>query len=125
MFQIKVEKGKFFHKQTSLLVIGVFENEKENLEINQLDPEILSVVKENSEKEFEGTEGSNFILHTMGKGPMKRIMLIGLGIKERFTNEKARIIAGKAPLKAKNLGLTEFCIIPFSKVDIDIDRSNV
>ncbi len=120
MVQIKVENGKSLYKQTSLLVIGIFENEKENLELNQLDPEILSVIKENSEKEFEGTEGSNFVLHTMGKGPMKRIMLIGLGIKEGFTNEKARIIAGKAALHAKNLGLTEFCIIPFSKTDVDL-----
>src|SRR5919205_2547674 len=50
----------------------------------------------------------------MGKGPMKKIMIVGLGDREKFTNETARIIAGKAALKAKERGSAEFSILAFS-----------
>src|SRR2546427_12665706 len=48
---------------------------------------------------------------------MKKIMLLGLGKKDKFTDESARISAGKAAQKAKELATKEFSILQFSNLD--------
>ena len=105
MVQIKVEKTKIDQKRTSLLVVGIFENERDFSQSNELDPSLAFTIKEIFDnKEFNGGLGSSVVLHTMGKGPMKKIMLVGLGKREKFTDEVARVIAGKGALKAKETG---------------------
>jgi leucyl aminopeptidase len=116
--QIKVEKAKIDQKQTSLLVIGVFENQQDFSQSRELDPSVLMYIKEVLEnKDFRGTFGSSILVYTLGKGPMKKIMLLGLGKREKFTDEMARICAGKAAHKARELGTKEFTILQFSSLD--------
>lgn len=118
MVQVKVEKAKIDQKQTSLLVIGVFEGEQDFTQSKELDPAVFASIKETLEnKEFRGTFGSSILVYTHGKGPMKKIMLLGLGKKEKFTDESARICAGKAAQKAKELGTKEFSLLQFSNLD--------
>lgn len=60
MVQVKVEKAKIDQKQTSLLVIGVFENEHDFSQSKELDPLVFASIKETLEnKEFRGTFGSS------------------------------------------------------------------
>jgi leucyl aminopeptidase len=116
--QVKVEKAKIDQKQTSLLVMGVFEGEQDFSQSKELDPAVFASIKETLEnKEFRGTSGSSILVYTLGKGPMKKIMLLGLGKKDKFTDESARICAGKAAQKAKELGVKEFSILQFSNLD--------
>jgi leucyl aminopeptidase len=118
MVQVKVEKAKIDQKQTSLLVIGVFEGEQDFSQSKELDPSVFASIKETLEnKEFRGTSGSSILVYTHGRGPMKKIMLLGLGKKDKFTDESARICAGKAAQKAKELGVKEFSILQFSNLD--------
>jgi leucyl aminopeptidase len=118
MVQVKVEKAKIDQKQTSLLVVGVFEDEQDFTQSKELDPAVFASIKEALEnKEFRGTSGSSTLVYTLGKGPMKKIMLLGLGKKEKFTDESARVCAGKAAQKAKELGAKEFSILHFSNLD--------
>ncbi|MEM3094886.1 MAG: leucyl aminopeptidase [Nitrososphaera sp.] len=118
MVQVKVEKAKIDQKQTSLLVIGVFEGEQDFMQSKELDPTVFASIKETLEnKEFRGTFGSSILVYTLGRGPMKKIMLLGLGKKDKFTDESARICAGKAAQKAKELGVKEFSILQFSNLD--------
>src|ERR687886_1887926 len=116
MVQIKVERSRIDQKKKiSILVIGIFENEHDFTQLNEVDPSLATTVDEIiNNKEFKGVLGSNIILYTMGNGAIKKVMLIGLGKREKFTNETARIIAGKAALKAKEMGLTDISVIPFS-----------
>ena len=118
MVQVKVEKARIDQKQTPLLVIGVFEGEQDFTQSKELDPAVFASIKETLEnKEFRGTFGSSILVYTLGKGPMKKIMLLGLGKKDKFTDESARICAGKAAQKAKELGVKEFSILQFSNLD--------
>jgi len=115
---IKVEKAKIDQKQTSLLVIGIFENDQDFPHSKDLDPAVSSAIKESLEsKEFRGSFGTSMLIPTFGKGPMKRILLMGLGKKDKFTDDSARVIAGKVALKAKDLRAKEFSILPFSSPD--------
>ncbi|HEX2170332.1 MAG TPA: leucyl aminopeptidase [Nitrososphaera sp.] len=118
MVQVKVEKASIDQKQTSLLVIGVFEGDQDFPHSKDLDSSVSSTIKETLEnKEFRGTFGSSTVVYTLGKGPMKKIMLLGLGKREKFTDEGARICAGKATRKAQELGIKEFSMMQFSNLD--------
>jgi leucyl aminopeptidase len=118
MVQVKVEKAKIDQKQTPLLVIGVFEGEQDFSQSKELDPSVFASIKETLEnKEFRGTSGSTILVYTHGRGPMKKIMLLGLGKKDKLTDEVARVCAGKAAQKAKELGVKEFSMLQFSNLD--------
>jgi leucyl aminopeptidase len=118
MVQVRVEKAKIDQKQTSLLVMGVFEGEHDFSQSRELDPAVFASIKETLEnKEFWGTFGSTVLVYTLGKGPMKKIMLLGLGKREKFTDEAARVCSGKAAQKAKELGVKEFSILQFPNLD--------
>jgi leucyl aminopeptidase len=116
--QVRVEKAKIDQKQTPLLVIGVFEGEQDFPHSKELDSAVSSSIRETLEnKEFHGTFGSSIVVYTLGKGPMKKIMLLGLGKREKFTDESARICAGKATRKARELKVKEFSMLQFSNLD--------
>jgi leucyl aminopeptidase len=116
--QVKVENARMDQKQTSLLVIGVFEGDQDFPHSIDLDSSVASSIRETLEnKEFRGTFGSSTVVYTLGKGPMKKIMLLGLGKREKFTGEGARICAGKATRKAQELGIKEFSMMQFSNLD--------
>src|ERR687887_881138 len=118
MVQVKVEKAKIDQKQTPLLVIGVFEGEQDFQHSKELDSTVFTSIKETLEnKEFRGTLGSSILVYTHGRGPMKKIMLLGLGKKDKFTDETARICAGRAGQKARELRVKEFSILQFSNFD--------
>jgi leucyl aminopeptidase len=118
MVHVKVEKAKIDQKQTSLLVVGVFEGEHDFSQSKELDPAVFASIKESLEnREFRGTMGSSVLVYTLGKGPMKKIMLLGLGKREKFADESARVCAGKAAQKAKEMGVSEFSILQFSNLD--------
>src|SRR5918911_803806 len=109
----KIDQDK--NKNTSILIIGIFENEYESLHSNGIDASLANVLNEIiNNKEFNAVLGSNIILYMPGNGQVKKVMLIGLGKREKFTKETARIVAGKAALKAKEMGLTDISVIPFS-----------
>lgn len=118
MVQVKVEKARIDQKQTSLLVIGVFEGDQDFPHSKDLDSSVSSSIRETLEnKEFRGTFGSSIVVYTLGKWPIKKIMLLGLGKREKFMDETARISAGKATRKAQELGIKEFSIMQFSNLD--------
>jgi leucyl aminopeptidase len=118
MVQIKVEQATIDQNQTPLLVVGVYENENEFSHSKGLDPVLYYTIKEIiSNKEFKAVVGSRLIIPTMDKGPMKKIMLMGLGKKEKFNNEIARIVSAKAAVKAREMEISEFSILPFSNLD--------
>jgi leucyl aminopeptidase len=108
----KIDKDK---KKTSILIIGIFENEYDSLHLNGIDASLATTINEIiNNKEFKAVLGSNIILYMLGDGQIKKVMLIGLGKREKFTKETARIVAGKAALKAKEIGLADISVIPFS-----------
>jgi leucyl aminopeptidase len=118
MVQVKVEKAKIDQKQTPLLVIGVFEGEQDFQHSKELDSTVFTSIKETLEnKEFRGTLGSSILVYTLGKGSMKKIMLLGLGKREKFTDESARICTGRAAQKVQELGIKEFSLLQFSNFD--------
>lgn len=118
MVQIIVEKARIDQKQTPLLVVGVYENENDFLYSNGIESILYHIIKQIlSNKEFKANLGTSLVLPTMDKGPMKKIMLLGLGKKDKFNNEIARIASAKAAVKVREMGISEFSILLFSNLD--------
>src|SRR5215831_15437330 len=118
MVSIIVEEGNVDEILTSLLVIGIFEDERSFSTLTDSNSKTLSLIMELIENhEFQATFGSNMILRTVDKKVPRKILLIGLGKKEKFTYDSARMIAGKAALKAREIRVEDLCILPFREVD--------
>jgi leucyl aminopeptidase len=121
MVELIAEQIPATAKQTQLLVLGVFEDEIEGM-INELDG-ISSTIVEMVErvvkdKEHTGSFGTTCIVHSF-TGPMRRIMLLGLGQKKSLDKEKVRVLAGKAATKAMEINVSEYSIKPFTQLTKD------
>jgi leucyl aminopeptidase len=80
-----------------LLVIGVFEGAVETPAVRQVDAALhghLSVHLK--DEEFTGAEGSLLSIHSHGKIPARKVVLLGLGKPAAFSAERLRRATGRA-----------------------------
>jgi leucyl aminopeptidase len=63
-----------------------------------------------SPKEFKGAEKQTFLLHTHGPLRPKRILLVGLGKKDKFTAETLRRAAGIAATTLRDRGVERYAV---------------
>ena len=125
MVKLVAEQIPATTKRTPLLVLGVFEDEVEGIR-NQLDginsTTVELVDRVIKEKEHTGSFGSICIVHCF-TGPIQRIMLLGLGQRASLDNEKVRVLAGKASMKAMEINVTEYSIKPFTQLTKDLTEA--
>jgi len=110
MLKIKIEKGDPVTKKTEMLCGFVLENSEKILGLNKIDSEISSSVKQ-SLKDNGGVLSRVTVVPTNNKTNAKRILLAGIGKKEKITNDTIRFVSGKIAQKASELKLKEFSII--------------
>jgi leucyl aminopeptidase len=118
MVELVVEKPWFEGKPTSLLAMGIFEDTDKDHEnfSKYIGTKSADALKEIlSGKAFVGKFGTSFLLPLLGNKDIKKILLLGLGKKEKFTRETARIMAGKSALKSREINETNFSIFPFGE----------
>jgi len=125
MVKLVAEQIPASTKRTPLLVLGVFEDEVEGIRkqldgINSTTVELVDRVIQ--EKEHTGSFGSICIVHCF-TGPIQRIMLLGLGQRASLDNEKVRVLAGKASVKAMEINVTEYSIKPFTQLTKDLTEA--
>ncbi len=65
--------------------------------------------------DFQGKDGQISIIYTYGSAKPKRIMLVGLGNKEKFHLNKLRIASGQAVNCARQTGIAELVFPVFGK----------
>lgn len=124
MVKLVAERIPDSAKQTPLLVVGVFENEVEEV-MNQLgdaNANLVEIVgRVLKDKEHTGAFGTICIVHSTG--PVHRIMLLGLGEKKSLDKDKVRVLAGKAALKATEINVSEYSIKPFTQLTKDLTEA--
>ena len=87
--------------KTAVLVIGQFEGEKTSQELANT----YAVEKDG----FEGKFGTTYLLHTFGKIPADKILIVGLGKKEEVDANKIREAVAKAVKKLKQIKARKAC----------------
>jgi leucyl aminopeptidase len=103
---------------TQLLVNYVFMDEVSSLSISEITPDFDPIIREITESnEFRAKDGTISIVHNNVGSGIKRALLLGMGDKKNLDPEKTRNLTGKVVNKAKELGISEFVLIPFKNMD--------
>ena len=103
---------------TQLLVNYVFTDEVSSLSISEITPDFDPIIREITESnEFRAKDGTISIVHNNVGSRIKRALLLGMGDKKNLDPEKTRNLTGKVVNKAKELGISEFVLIPFKNMD--------
>lgn len=84
-----------------VLVINKFQNEKTSQELANT----FAVEKDG----FEGKFGQTYLLHTLGKIPADKILIVGFGKKEEFDANKMRLAVSKAVKKLQQIHAKNAC----------------
>jgi len=106
--KIKVETCNPETKKTSMLCGFVIEDSDKILGFDKIDSKIAASVKQ-SLSDMGGKFGEISVIPA--EFPAQRILLAGLGKKEKFTNDTIRYVSGKIAQKARELKIKEFSII--------------
>ena len=103
---------------TQLLVNYVFTDEVSSLSISEITPDFDPIIRGITESnEFRAKDGTISIVHNNAGSGIKRALLLGMGDKKNLDPEKTRNLTGKVVNKAKELGISEFVLIPFKNMD--------
>jgi leucyl aminopeptidase len=107
--KIDIKKGKLTKYPTEALIITYFEDgASPEGAAGLLDKAVGGLVTDLIKSgDFQGKLYQLAVLYTKGRVPAKRIILAGLGLKERFDLEKMRGVYAKAAQQVRALGLKE------------------
>ena len=104
----------------NLLCLGIFEDKELSNQQQQFDKVFSGRISEIlAEDDFRGESGQTEFVHP-GQGiPVKRLLLVGLGKREKFTIDKARHAGGTAAREAQKRRLAEFAVELFGKTALN------
>jgi len=108
--RVKIENSNPAKKKTQMLCGFVLEGSDKILGFNKINSKIADSIKQ-SLADNNGKMGRVTVVPTNNKTLAKRILLAGIGKKEKITNDTIRFVSGKIAQKAKELKLKEFSII--------------
>lgn len=97
--------------KTELLATGIFKEDLNSFNLSNLSKRLEQTKQDLfSRGEFNAKFGNTSLLHSGDTEMARKILLYGLGNKQDFIPESARISAGKVTQMVKSLGLAEFSI---------------
>ena len=120
--KVNSESVKPSKKKTAVLCGFVLENSNEVFGLRKINEKIDDSIKE-AIKETNGKIGTISIVNTLGIISPKRIMIVGLGPKNKLSTDVLRDISGKIAQKVRSMGLPEFSVIFPSEFPIDSNAS--
>ena len=116
--KIKIDNSNPSRKKTEMLCGFVLENSNKILGLNKINPSISHAINQ-SLKDFNGKLGKITVIPTNNQLPAKRILIAGIGKKEKITYDTIRFVSGKIAQKAAEIKLKEFSIINLPSKIID------
>lgn len=119
--EIKILNAELKDQSCDLLVVGVYEKTETLTGIASSVDEALGelitdfVLKKDK---FEGKFGATYLLQTYGKIPANKVLVVGLGEKEKLTLNKLREVSAKVVKKAQSIKAKKICI-DLGKLEFD------
>jgi leucyl aminopeptidase len=120
--KIRPESVKPSKKKTSVLCAFVLENSNEPFGLGKINEKINISIKD-AVKETKGKIGAISIVNTLGIISPKKILIAGLGPRNKLSNDVLRDVTGKIAQKIRSMGLPEFSIIVPTDFPIDSNTS--
>src|SRR5881296_3006985 len=108
--EITVKEGRIESEPAEVLVLSHYEGETAlqdgTAAVNKaLDGWLQDLIKSG---EFEGKSNQTALLHTQGKIPAKRVLLVGLGKKQHARLDTVRQAMGTAAKRVRQAGVRSF-----------------
>lgn len=123
--EISVLNALLKEQTCDVLVVGIWEK-TEILTgiISSVDEALGGLISEFVIKrdKFEGKFGTTYLLQTYGKTPAHKVLVVGLGEKEKFTQNKLREVSAKIVSKASSIKAKKVCI-DLGKLEFDASTS--
>ena len=104
-------------KKTQVLCAFCFEDENTPIGLGKFNKKIDQIVSQ-SVKEIKVKKNKITIIHSHKEIPAERILIAGLGKKNKMTSDIIRDVAGNVTKKIHDLGIKEFSIILPEKTSI-------
>ncbi|MBS1271215.1 MAG: Cytosol aminopeptidase [Candidatus Marinimicrobia bacterium] len=104
----------------SAICIGIFEDkelsERQNQYNSQVEGKITALL---AQDDFKGESGQTELIYLGEGAPIRRILLIGLGKRDKFTLDNAREAAGNAVRAAQSRRINDFAVEVFGEDVLD------
>lgn len=119
--EISVLNAALKEQACDVLVVGVWEKTETLTGVSAAVDEALGgliseyVIKKDK---FEGKFGTTYLLQTYGKIPAQKVLVVGLGEKEKFTANKLRELSAKIVGKVSAIKAKKVCI-DLGKLEFD------
>lgn len=72
-------------------------------------------------EDFKGREKTTLVFYPADAKPAKRVVVVGLGKREKIDAEKLRRAAATGVNRIKGLGVTELCVLPPENARVDVE----
>lgn len=110
--KINVLAGKIEKHRTDAAIILIFENEKPGRTAERVDKALGGMISRLIRKgDFRPKTGAIHLLYPEGRLPAVRLLLVGLGKRSEFTNNRLRQAAGKAAPSLRSAGAQGITIV--------------
>jgi leucyl aminopeptidase len=111
--EILVNAGGIQATEDELIVVNLFEGmQTPGGATGAVDQALGGVIREAiAAGDFRGKKGELAVFYSRGAIPARRVLVVGLGMQEKFTLEEVRWAAAAAAKKARELGVTSFSSI--------------
>ena len=116
--RIRAESVPSGKKKTEVLCAFCFEDTNVAIGLGKLNKKIEQTISQ-SIKEINGEKGKISIIHSHKEIPSERVLIAGLGKKNKFTSDVIRDVTGIITKKIHELKIKEFSIIIPDKTPID------
>ena len=116
--RIRAESVPSGKKKTEVLCAFCFEDTNVAIGLGKLNKKIDQTISQ-SIKEINGEKGKISIIHSHKEIPSERVLIAGLGKKNKFTSDVIRDVTGIITKKIHELKIKEFSIIIPDKTPID------
>ncbi len=109
-------------KKTQVLCAFCFEDENTPIGLGKFNKKIDQIVSQ-SVKEIKGKKNKITIIHSHKDIPAERVLIAGIGKKNKITSDVIRDVAGNITKKIHDLGIKEFTIIVPNKSSIKTSQT--
>ncbi|MBC8250274.1 MAG: leucyl aminopeptidase [Candidatus Nitrosopelagicus sp.] len=119
--RIRAEAISPAKKMTSVLCAFCFEDTNVTIGLGKLNKKIDQTISQ-TVKEINGKKGKISIIHSHKEIPSERVLIAGLGKKNKLTSDVIRDVTGIITKKIHELKIKEFSIIIPEKISIKNDQ---
>ncbi len=108
--KVNVKHGTVEKEPSEITILGLFEGAEKLAGFStSFDTSLGGIISDIlNRRDFKGKQNEIFVFPTYGKIPAKRIMLVGLGRKEKLSLDKIRQASGASGKRVQDTGIKSF-----------------